>query len=188
MRLADSGVNVDDGDPAELLSTGGGRTIKGGAPGGTVPAGMGGVPGATSDEEFTSTKRSILTAARQSKYREIKRIREIVCVLLQRGSGNKAPGSVGDSTGSRVSTSSRGLAGRPLCVNLKKLGLAGMTWTKKLINIHIDIYCPVNINLGVNKCGYGQVDAAAVGSIWLSIVGWRGSPMGSMASRSVVGF
>ncbi|KAL6223454.1 hypothetical protein ACLB2K_006841 [Fragaria x ananassa] len=41
MRLADSGICVGDGDPVELLSTGGGCTIKGGAPGITVPAGMG---------------------------------------------------------------------------------------------------------------------------------------------------
>ena len=31
-------------------------------------------------------------------------LRLIDCVLLQQGSGNEAPGSVGDSTGSRVST------------------------------------------------------------------------------------
>ena len=41
MRLVDSGAGVDDGDSVELLSKGGGRTIKGGAPGGTVPVGMG---------------------------------------------------------------------------------------------------------------------------------------------------
>ena len=40
MRLTDSGAGVDDGDPVVLLSTGGGRTIKWGSPGGTVPACM----------------------------------------------------------------------------------------------------------------------------------------------------
>ncbi|KAL6140690.1 hypothetical protein ACLB2K_058987 [Fragaria x ananassa] len=52
-----------------------------------------GFPGATSGDEFTSTRRSILTAEReQSNYREPGR---------SGGSEGRAPGSVGGSTGSK---------------------------------------------------------------------------------------
>ncbi|KAL6225122.1 hypothetical protein ACLB2K_003974 [Fragaria x ananassa] len=88
MRFADSGAVSDaDGDPVKLLSTIGGRTIKGGVPGDIVLAGIGIQFRSNKQDQFEKRENTDLKKEQGEKVRAARSERRMDAVAMSGGGG-----------------------------------------------------------------------------------------------------